>query len=77
MERIEIINPEGSSSQPNCIEIPPMNSFATGNESNRLIQHLEDGPDISLDGDSIVFNPNNIDDDIRGNSSSNNIMKSE
>lgn len=54
-----------------------MNSFATGNESNRLIQHLEDGPDISLDGDSIVFNPNNIDDDIRGNSSSNNIMKSE
>lgn len=50
-----------------------MNTFSTTttNESNRIIHHqLQDGPDISLDGDSIVFNPNNIDDDIRGNSSS-------
>lgn len=37
---------------------------ATTNEPNRLIHQLQDGPDISLDGDSIVFNPN--DDDIRG-----------
>lgn len=42
-------------------------STTTTNESNRLIHQLQDGPDISLDGDSIVFNPNNIDDDIRGN----------
>lgn len=42
-------------------------STTTANESHRLIHQLQDGPDISLDGDSIVFNPNNIDDDIRGN----------
>ncbi|KAJ6648154.1 E3 ubiquitin-protein ligase MSL2 [Pseudolycoriella hygida] len=67
LDRIEIINPDGTTSQTNCIELPAMNSFSTTptNESNRLMHQLQDGPDISVDGDSIVFNPNNIDDDIR------------
>lgn len=42
------------------------NANTTTNEPTRIIHQLQDGPDISLDGDSIVFNPNNIDDDIRG-----------
>lgn len=51
------------------MELPAMNTYSTtasANESSRIIHQLQDGPDISLDGDSIVFNPNNIDDDIRG-----------
>lgn len=42
-------------------------SSTTTSESNRIMHQLEGGPDISLDGDSVVFNPNNIDEDIHGN----------
>lgn len=69
MDHIEVINTDGTTSETNCIELPAMSTFTTTttNESNRLIHQLQEAPDISLDGDSIVFNPNNIDDDIRGN----------